>query len=51
MNTKLTCLAICAALVLLLGYEAQITSAVVTCNPLQLSPCASAITSASTPTA
>ncbi|KAL0463543.1 UNVERIFIED_CONTAM: Non-specific lipid-transfer protein 2 [Sesamum latifolium] len=49
MNTKTTFLALCVILVLILG-EVEVTNAV-TCNPLQLSPCASAITSSSKPSA
>ncbi|KAI5677463.1 hypothetical protein M9H77_08413 [Catharanthus roseus] len=43
------CLAICAVLLLFLaGIEVSKVEAV-TCNPIQLSPCAKAITSATTP--
>ncbi|KAI3453060.1 hypothetical protein Pfo_009723 [Paulownia fortunei] len=49
MNSKVACLAICVVLVVLLG-EFEVTRAV-TCNPLQLSPCAAAITSSSSPSA
>lgn len=49
MNTKTAYLAIFVLFVLILG-EVEVTSAV-TCNPLQLSPCASAITSSGKPSA
>ncbi|KAH6802085.1 Bifunctional inhibitor/lipid-transfer protein/seed storage 2S albumin superfamily protein [Perilla frutescens var. frutescens] len=49
MNPKVGCLALCVLIVVLLG-EVETTKAV-TCNPLQLSPCASAITSSGNPTA
>ncbi|KZV19506.1 Non-specific lipid-transfer protein [Dorcoceras hygrometricum] len=48
MKTKVAYLAACAALLALLLGRVEVTSAV-TCNPLQLSPCASAIASSATP--
>ncbi|PIN02219.1 hypothetical protein CDL12_25271 [Handroanthus impetiginosus] len=47
MNTKAAFLAICVVLVLILG-EVEVTNAA-TCNPVQLSPCMSAITSSAKP--
>ncbi|PIN23712.1 hypothetical protein CDL12_03558 [Handroanthus impetiginosus] len=47
MRSKVAYLAICVALMLLLS-EVKVTKAA-TCNPLQLSPCAAAITSSSNP--
>ncbi|KAL8463373.1 hypothetical protein ACS0TY_034147 [Phlomoides rotata] len=48
MNTKTACLAI-FAMILIVG-KVEVTSGV-TCNPLQLSPCAAAITSSGKPSA
>ncbi|XP_019436691.1 PREDICTED: non-specific lipid-transfer protein 2-like [Lupinus angustifolius] len=45
---KATHIALCTFLVLLLASEVQVSMAV-TCSPVQLSPCASAITSSSAP--
>ncbi|CAK9140326.1 unnamed protein product [Ilex paraguariensis] len=49
MKMRMPCAALCVVLVLFLG-GAQVSMAAVTCNPIQLSPCASAITSSTTPT-
>ncbi|KAL0296699.1 UNVERIFIED_CONTAM: Non-specific lipid-transfer protein 2 [Sesamum calycinum] len=49
MNCKAASLAICVALLMLLS-EVEVTRAV-TCNPIQLSPCAAAITSTTSPSA
>ncbi|XP_047943790.1 non-specific lipid-transfer protein 2-like [Salvia hispanica] len=47
MNTKTACLAILALATLVLA-QVEVSTAV-TCNPLQLSPCAAAITSSGKP--
>ncbi|KAL1553608.1 non-specific lipid-transfer protein 2-like [Salvia divinorum] len=49
MNTKAACLATLALAMLVLS-QVEVSTAV-TCNPLQLSPCAAAITSSGKPTA
>ncbi|KAH6810102.1 Bifunctional inhibitor/lipid-transfer protein/seed storage 2S albumin superfamily protein [Perilla frutescens var. frutescens] len=50
MSSKKTCLAILAVAMLIFVAEVEVGSAV-TCNPLQLSPCAAAITSSGKPSA
>ncbi|KAL8531740.1 hypothetical protein ACS0TY_008369 [Phlomoides rotata] len=49
MNLKVVPLAICVVLLVVISDEIAVTNAV-TCNPLQLSPCAAAITSSGNPT-
>ncbi|CAK9151276.1 unnamed protein product [Ilex paraguariensis] len=49
MTMRVPWVALCVVLVLVLG-GAQVSMAAITCNALQLSPCATAITSSTKPT-
>ncbi|KAL7090959.1 hypothetical protein ACP275_12G075400 [Erythranthe tilingii] len=51
MNTKIAIICCVVIFVVIAGDQIEVARGAVSCNPLQLSPCASAITSSSKPSA
>lgn len=49
--SQIAVLAAAAVLVLVLGYEAEVSVAAATCNPTELNPCMPAMTSGAAPSA